>query len=63
MTDLTKGLHQTDAFRAQVEARAPIGRWGMPEELAGPALLLCSPAGSYVTGTVLIVDGGTSVAF
>ncbi|MCA0449803.1 MAG: SDR family oxidoreductase [Proteobacteria bacterium] len=63
VTDLTKGLHQTDAFRAQVEARAPIGRWGMPEELAGPALLLCSPAGSYVTGTVLIVDGGTSVAF
>jgi gluconate 5-dehydrogenase len=63
VTDLTKGLHQTDAFRAHAEARAPIGRWGLPEELAGPALLLCSPAGSYVTGTVLIVDGGTSVAF
>jgi NAD(P)-dependent dehydrogenase (short-subunit alcohol dehydrogenase family) len=45
---------QQDSFAA----RAALGRWGKPEELAGPALLLASDAGSYITGTVLVVDGG-----
>jgi NAD(P)-dependent dehydrogenase (short-subunit alcohol dehydrogenase family) len=39
-------------------ARTAVNRWGRPEELAGPALLLASEAGSYITGTVLVVDGG-----
>ena len=45
---------QQDSF----SARTAVGRWGKPDELIGPALLLASEAGSYITGTVLVVDGG-----
>jgi gluconate 5-dehydrogenase len=42
--------------------RAPMRRWGRPEELAGPAVFLASDAASYVTGHVLVVDGGLTAA-
>jgi gluconate 5-dehydrogenase len=35
-----------------------MGRWGDPSELAGPAVFLASAAASYITGHVLVVDGG-----
>jgi NAD(P)-dependent dehydrogenase (short-subunit alcohol dehydrogenase family) len=42
----------------QLASRTAFNRWARPEELAGPALLLATEAGSYITGTVLVVDGG-----
>jgi 3-oxoacyl-[acyl-carrier protein] reductase len=44
-----------------VTDRTPQGRWGEPEEIAGPILFLCSPAASYVTGATLVADGGYSI--
>lgn len=38
--------------------RTPVGRWGLPADIVGPALFLASPAAAFVTGAVLPVDGG-----
>lgn len=45
---------------AAVNKRTPFGRWGEPDEMAGPALFLASPAASFVTGVTLLADGGYS---
>jgi NAD(P)-dependent dehydrogenase (short-subunit alcohol dehydrogenase family) len=57
-TPLTTTLHSDPRQRQWFTDRVPMGRWGRPEELAGPLLLLASDAGSYITGTCLAVDGG-----
>jgi NAD(P)-dependent dehydrogenase (short-subunit alcohol dehydrogenase family) len=49
----------TDRQKEAFSQRTALERWGEPRELAGPALLLASDAGSYITGQTLVVDGGT----
>ena len=61
-TELNKPLIDNAEFNAMIVRRTPLGRWGDPHELGGAALLLCSDAGSYLTGQTIIVDGGMSVA-
>jgi 2-dehydro-3-deoxy-D-gluconate 5-dehydrogenase len=57
-TDNTEAL-RADADRSRsILERIPAGRWGTPEDVAGPLVFLCSEAGAYVHGTVLPVDGG-----
>ncbi len=57
-TDNTQALRE-DAVRSKsILERIPAGRWGAPEDFAGPVVFLSSTASDYVHGTVLTVDGG-----
>lgn len=63
LTDMNKKVLGTD-FEQQVIDRTPLARWAEPDELMGSAIFLASEAGSFVTGHVLMVDGGmTANAF
>ena len=58
-TDLSVGAKKrTPGLEERVIARTPAGRWGEPEDLAGPALFLASGASDFVTGVAIPVDGG-----
>jgi NAD(P)-dependent dehydrogenase (short-subunit alcohol dehydrogenase family) len=62
-TDLNRNLWDSPDGGAATIANVPMGRWGKPEEMAGPAVFLASEASSFMTGQVLVVDGGqTSTA-
>jgi NAD(P)-dependent dehydrogenase (short-subunit alcohol dehydrogenase family) len=57
-TDLSRGGIANPEWFPIWQGMTPMGRVGQPEEVAGAALFLCSPAASYVTGEVLVIDGG-----
>ncbi len=58
LTDLTLRVLDTDEKMARASAKIPLGRLGKPEDMVGPVLFLCSDEADYVTGHVLVVDGG-----
>jgi NAD(P)-dependent dehydrogenase (short-subunit alcohol dehydrogenase family) len=60
-TDFNRAFFQTEAGKALI-SRIPLKRLGQTEDLDGAMLLLASPAGAYLTGAVIAVDGGHGVA-
>ena len=61
-TPMTGGLFANPEKMAEVFARTPAGRAGVPEDLTGAALFLCSAASDYLTGQHIVVDGGRGAA-
>ena len=57
-TQLTQALQEDSQRSEAILSRTPLGRWGEPEDVAGPVLFLASDAACFVTGVVLPVDGG-----
>ncbi len=57
-TENTLALQQDETRNRQIIERIPAGRWGDPSDLAGAAVFLASSASDYITGEVLVVDGG-----
>ncbi len=57
-TENTSTLQKDEVRNRQILERIPAGRWGEPEDIAGAAVFLASSASNYVSGEVLVVDGG-----
>ena len=60
LTELTENLKADPEFDGWICGRTPAGRWGLPEELAGLAVFLASPASSFINGQMILADGGLS---
>ena len=59
-TDFARALWQDEALAARRVAETPLGRLGEASDMAGAAVLLASPAGSFITGQTIVVDGGVT---
>ena len=57
-TPLTENLQNDDKRSEAILSRTPLGRWGTPEDLVGPALFLIGSDAKFITGSLLNVDGG-----
>ena len=62
-TDMTAAVRSEEmkAMNDEIMLRTPAGRWGQPEEMAGPAIFLASQASDFVTGETIRVDGGYAI--
>ena len=59
-TDINSAALQDTSLRTRLELGTPMGRLGQPSDIAGAVVYLASPAASWTTGTLLIVDGGAT---
>jgi NAD(P)-dependent dehydrogenase (short-subunit alcohol dehydrogenase family) len=61
-TDFARALWENPGIHERLTATIPLGRLGDPDDIAGVALMLAAPAGRYITGQTIVVDGGLVVA-
>jgi gluconate 5-dehydrogenase len=61
-TPMNDSLTADGAFKQMITSRTPLKRWAQPEELSGPIVFLASAASSFVTGQILVVDGGITAS-
>ncbi len=59
-TPMTEPARFDAARNRAILDRTPLGRWGTPDDIVGPALFLASDAARFITGAILVVDGGYS---
>jgi NAD(P)-dependent dehydrogenase (short-subunit alcohol dehydrogenase family) len=60
-TGMTAGYLSDPEFRAQSLSAIPMGRFGTPEDLIGMVVLLLAPAGAFITGQTIFIDGGRTL--
>ncbi len=60
-TKMTQRIRGDQDVYQETLGRIPLGRWGKPEEMGDVALFLASPMAAYVTGQMLLADGGTTL--
>lgn len=58
ITNLTEPIQKDPDRSKSITARTPAGRWGKPDDIAGAAVFLASPASDYIHGVVIPIDGG-----
>ena len=61
-TDFARTLWENKEILARAEAATPLRRVGEPEDIAGAALFLASPASSWMTGQTIVIDGGVTIS-
>lgn len=59
-TDINRAALEDAGLRARLEHGTPLGRLGQPDDIVGAVLFLASPAASWITGSLLVVDGGAT---
>jgi NAD(P)-dependent dehydrogenase (short-subunit alcohol dehydrogenase family) len=61
-TDMNVAARQDPAFHEMIRSQIPLGRWGTADDVAGVARFLASDAAAWMTGSVVVIDGGQSLS-
>jgi 2-deoxy-D-gluconate 3-dehydrogenase len=61
-TDMNVAARQDPTFHEMIRSQIPLGRWGTAEDVAGVARFLASDAAAWMTGSVVVIDGGQSLS-
>ena len=61
-TRMTRHMQDMPEYNDAIVARTPLQRWGVPDDVNGAVLFLCSAQAAFITGQTLIVDGGYTLS-